>query len=173
MRSNEKEHSIIIEKKDEMIKQDKIKLDEHKWTINKLLKKISYWKVKCKTLKEAVTEWRKVEEVKNGFISIEDNEASKWEDFYKFIDEQIDKEHYDDEEMRHLHKELIRSEMYSLGKFNKRNNKRGIRKTKISSRILNYSLTLATSLGKSSYEKEASLRSLPCWSTLTRYLKLI
>ena len=169
MKSNEKEHAVIIEKKDEIIKQDKIKLGEHNKTINKLLKKISYWKVKFQTLDEAVNEWRKVEKVNNGFISIEDDEATKWEEFYKFIDGQIDKEHFDDEELRHLHKELIRSETCSLGKFNKRNNKRGVRKTKISSRILNYSLTLATSLGKSSYENEAKIRSLPCWSTLTRY----
>ena len=74
------------------------------------MKKISYWKVKFQTLDEAVTEWRKVEKVNNGFISIEDDDASKWEEFYKFID---------DEELRHLHKELIRSETSSLGKFTK------------------------------------------------------
>ena len=151
------------------MKQDRIKLGEQNKKINKLLKKISYWKIKFKTLNEAVTEWRKVEQNNNGFISIEDDEASKWEEFYNFIDGQIDKEHFDDEEMRHLHKELIRSETYSLGKFNKRNDKRGIQKTKISSRILNYSLT---SLGKTSYEKEAKLRSLPSWSTLTKYFTI-
>ena len=170
IRSNDKEHAIIIEKKDEELKRNKIKLGAHNELINKLLKRISYWKGKYKTLYEAVMEWRKQEEEKNGFITIEENEAIKWEQFYKFIDDRIDKEHSNDEEMRNLHKELIRSETSSLGKFNKNNNKRGIRKTKISSRILNYALTLATSMGKTQYESEAKLRSLPCWSTLTRYL---
>lgn len=171
MKSNEKEHAVIIEKKNEIMKQDRIKLSEQNKKINRLLKRISYWKIKFKTLNEAVTEWRKIEQNNNGFLSIEDDEASKWEEFYKFIDGQIDKEQFDDEEMRNLHKELIRSETCSLGKFNKRNDKRGIIKTKISSRILNYSLTLATALGKTSYEEEAKLRSLPSWSTLTRYLR--
>jgi hypothetical protein len=170
IKNNNKEHAIIIEKKDEQLKQNKIKLVAHNETINKLLKRISYWKGKYKTLYEAVMEWRKQEEEKNGFIDIGENEARKWEEFYKFIDEQIDREHFDDEEMKNLHKELIRSETSSLGKFNKSNNKRGIRKTKVSSRILNYALTLATSMGKTHYENEAKLRSLPCWSTLTRYL---
>jgi hypothetical protein len=63
---------------------------------------------------------------------------------------------------------LIKSELENLGKFNKNNNKRGIKKAKISTRILNYSLGLAESLGKAKYEAEASIRSLPNWSTLTR-----
>ena len=74
--------------------------------------------------------------------------------------------------MKLLHKELIRTETSSLGKFNKRKNKRGITKTKISSRILNYSMSLANKLGKTNYEKESKLHCLPNWSTLTRYVLL-
>lgn len=70
--------------------------------------------------------------------------------------------------MRALHKELIRTETTTLGKFNTRNDKRGIRTTKISSRILNYSMSLANSMGKVRYEKEAILRSLPSWDTVSR-----
>ena len=80
----------------------------------------------------------------------------------------IEKEHAGDNEKIALHKELIRTETEQLGIYNKNGNKRGIRTTKISSRILNYSIGLAHSLGKYKYEKEALIRSLPCWSTLTR-----
>ena len=75
-----------------------------------------------------------------------------------------------DPEKISLHKELVRSETFQLGKLNKSGNKRGIRTTKLSSRILNYALGLAHNLGKTNYEKEAALRSLPCWSTLTKYV---
>ena len=135
---------------------------------NKLYKKASYWRTKCKSLEEAVQHWLKVELVRESMISIDDDEATKWANFYAFIDDLIDKEHFDSPEKRDLHKELIRSETCTLGKFNKRQDKRGIRTTKISSRVLNYSLTLANNLGKVNYEVEASLRSLPSWSSLTR-----
>ena len=77
-------------------------------------------------------------------------------------------EHKDDIEKIKLHKELIRSEMNQLGKFNKYGDKRGIRTTKISTRILSYSLGLAHKLGKHKNEQEAAFRSSPSWSTLTR-----
>lgn len=135
---------------------------------NKLAKKSHYWKLKCKNIEAGVMEWRKNETLKNGFITIKDDEASKWILFYEFIDELIDKEHKNEPEMAALHKELIKTETFSLGKFNKNNQKTGTRSKKISSRILNYALTLANSLGKTNYESEALLRSLPSWSTLTR-----
>ena len=150
-------------------------IDQKKWSLfqkhqNKLIKKISYWKKKCKSIEEAVDHWRKIELGRDGMIAVGDEEAIKWASFYEFIDAMIDKEHFDSPEKRELHKELIRSETSTLGKFNKRQDKRGIRNTKISSRVLNYSLTLANNLGKVNYENEASLRSLPSWSTLTRYV---
>ena len=88
--------------------------------------------------------------------------------FYKFIDKHIDKENFDNDEKRDLHKELIRTETSSLGRFNTRKDKRGIRTTKISSRILNYCMSLANKLGKVQYESEAQLRSLPTWDTISR-----
>lgn len=135
---------------------------------NKLSKRVSYWKKKFKTLKEAVSQWRKIEEKREGFITIEEDDAIIWKKFYEFIDLKIDREHYANEEMRDLHKELIRTETMTLGKFNTRNDKRGIRTTKISSRILNYSMSLANSMGKVRYENEATLRSLPTWDTVSR-----
>lgn len=172
LKNSEKKYQKLMIKSDEIVKDDSVKKALYNRTINKLLKKVSYWRQKCKTLQEAVEEWRKVEATRDGFISIEDDEAQKWLNFYTFIDAQIDLEHYDDEEMKLLHKELIRTETSSLGKFNKRKNKRGITKTKISSRILNYSMSLANKLGKTNYEKESKLHCLPNWSTLTRYVLL-
>lgn len=151
----------IIENKDEII-------NEKNKILNRLRKKISYWKNKFKDLKSAVSQWREVEFRRNGFIKVNDDEAIKWFHFYVFIDQMIEKEHSGDNEKIALHKELIRTETEQLGKYNKNGNKRGIRSTKISSRILNYSIGLAHSLGKYKYEIEASIRSLPCWSTLTR-----
>ena len=150
-------------------------VEKKKWSLihkqqNKLIKKASYWKNKCRSIEEAVDHWRNVESERDGMITVGDEEAIKWESFYEFIDAMIDKEHFDSPEKRELHKELIRSETSTLGKFNKRQDKRGIRNTKISSRVLNYSLTLANNLGKVNYENEALLRSLPSWSTLTRYV---
>ena len=144
-----------------------------KWAVankkmNKLFKRVSYWKRKYRTLQAAVVQWRKVEEERNGFVKIDDDDATKWNNFYDFIDKQIDKEHHNNDEMRDLHKELIRSETSSLGKFNKNNDKRGVRTAKISSRILNCSLTLANALGQVRYEIEAQLRSLPTWDTISR-----
>ena len=136
--------------------------------MNKLFKRVSYWKKKFKTLKAAVSQWRKVEQERNGFLAVNEDESYQWTKFYEFIDKQIDKEHYANEEMRELHKELIRTETSTLGKFNARNDKRGIRTTKISSRILNYSMSLANSMGKVRYENEATLRSLPTWDTISR-----
>ena len=142
--------------------------NENKQTMNKLRKRISYWKVRCKDLKSAVAQWRKVERERKGFFDVDEVESDRWFKFYTFIDELIEKEHTGDPEKISLHKELIRSETSQLGKFNKSGNKRGIRTTKLSSRILNYVLGLAHNLGKVKYEKEATLRSLPCWSTLTK-----
>jgi hypothetical protein len=136
--------------------------------INNLRKKISYWRLQCKDLRSAVQRWRKIEHERKGFFNVNDSESIKWHEFYEFIFSRIDEEHKGDPEKIALHKELIKSEISQLGKFNKSGNKRGMRTVKISSRILNYSLGLAHSLGKVKYEKEATLRSLPCWSTLTR-----
>ena len=149
-------------------------VDKEKWSLvqkhqNKLIKKIGYWRKKCISVEEAVDHWKKAELERDGMIAVGDEEAVKWASFYEFIDKMIDKEQFDSPEKRELHKELIRSETSTLGKFNKRQDKRGIRNTKISSRVLNYSLTLANNLGKVNYENEASIRSLPSWSTLTRY----
>ena len=150
-----------IENKDEMIK-------EKNKMLNRLRKKISYWRNRFKDVKSAVSQWREVEFRRIGFIKVNDDEALKWFQFYTFIDQMIEKEHAGDSEKIALHKELIRTETEHLGKYNKNGNKTGIRSTKISSRILNYSIGLAHSLGKNKYEKEASIRSLPRWSTLTR-----
>ena len=109
-----------------------------------------------------------MEENKNGFITINENDAAMWTKFYEFIDEKIESEHRGNEEMIELHKELLRTETKYLGKFNSRNDKRGVRSTKISSRILNYSISLANSLGRVCYEKEADLRNLPSWDTISR-----
>lgn len=149
-----------------------IDLKKQRISSNQIIKKIkkvsAYWKLKCKTLESGVKEWREKETANNGFITIKDDEATKWILFYDFIDELIDKEHADDPEKAALHKELIKTETKYLGKFNKNNNKKGVKSKRISSRILNYALTMANSLGKTNYETEAALRSLPCWSTLTR-----
>ena len=112
-------------------------------------------------------QWRKVEEERNGFLEIEDEDATVWSKFYKFIDKHIDKENFDNDEKRDLHKELIRTETSSLGRFNTRKDKRGIRTTKISSRILNYCMSLANKLGKVQYKSETQLRSLPTWDTIS------
>lgn len=143
-------------------------LNEKKQTLNTLRKKISYWKVRCQELKSKVAQWRNLERERKGFIDVDQEESERWFKFYKFIDKLIENEHTGDPEKILLHKELIRSETSQLGKFNKSGNKRGIRTTKLSSRILNYALGLAHNLGKVKYEKEATLRSLPCWSTLTK-----
>ena len=135
---------------------------------NNLRKKVSYWRLQCKNLKNAVSQWRKVEHVRKGFIDVSEDESEIWYKFYVFIDEIISREHAGDPEKINLHKKLVRSETFQLAKFNKSGNKRGIRTTKLSSRILNYALGLAHNLGKTNYKKEAALRSLPCWSTLTK-----
>lgn len=46
-------------------------------------------------------------------LEIGEDEAVIWENFYKFIDDLIDKEHFDSPEKRELHKELIRAEIRS------------------------------------------------------------
>lgn len=142
----------------------------HNNILNRTRKRVAYWKGLCKDLRGAVHNWRNVENSRNGFVAIEEEESIKWFKFYTFIDELIEIEYGDDVEMSALHKELIRSELNTLGKFNKSKNKRGINKTKISTRILNYALGLADSLGKVKYESEAIIRSLPAWSTLSRYI---
>ena len=168
MKCSEKKQKIDNEEKRVLIQEIKQqKVDSNK-KINSLVKKSSYWKLKCKNIETSVEDWRKKEEEKEGFINIKDDEAKMWITFYDFINELIDKEHPNDPEFAALHKELIRTETQSLGKFNKNNQKTGIKSKKISSKILNYSLTLANALGKTKYEIEASLRSLPSWSTLTR-----
>ena len=168
MKCTENSNIKKSKKYDELIEGDKTRKIAHNKSMNKLIKKVSYWRNKCKFLEESVAEWRKKEASRDGFISVEDEEAEKWHNFYSFIDKKIDEEHFDDEEMRNLHKELIRTETSTLGKFNKRKDKRGIVKTKISSRILIYSLSLANNLGKVNYEKESKIHCLPDWSTITR-----
>lgn len=86
-----------------------------------------------------------------------EEESVRWFEFYTFIDELIEKEHAGDPEKISLHKELIRSEMSQQGKFNKSGNKRGIRTTKLSSKIINHALGLAHNLGKVKNEKETTL----------------
>jgi hypothetical protein len=169
LRSKEKKYDAMQKEFTEYRNLDKIKWTTYNKKYNKLIKRASYWRKKCKTLEEAVRLWREIELDREGMLEIGDDEALIWENFYKFIDDLIDKEHFSSPEKRALHKELIRAETNTLGKYNKRQDKRGIRNTKISSRVLNYSLTLANNLGKVKYEIEASLRSLPSWSTLTRY----
>ena len=153
--------------------QEHVKNNKLKWLFinkkrNKLFKRVSYWKKKFKTLEAAVIQWRKVEKDRCGFITINEDDATMWTRFYEFIDGKIENEHKGNEEMIGLHKELIRTETKFLGKFNSRKDKRGVRSTKISSRILNYSISLANSLGRVSYEKEAELRNLPTWDTISR-----
>ena len=161
--------AIEIDKKNKRIlEKNKVILAEKNKTINRLRKKICYWRLICIDLRSAVAKWREVEHERKGFICINEIESENWFNFYSFIDKHIELEHGKDEEKMKLHKELIRSEMSQLGKFNKKGDKRGIRTTKISSRILNYSLGLAHKLGKHMYEEEATFRSLPSWSTLTR-----
>ena len=98
-------------------------------------------------------------ENRNGFTTINEDDAAMWTKFYEFIDEKIESEHKGNEEMIELHKELIRTETKYFGKFNSRNDKRGVRSIKISSRILNYSISHANSLGRVCYEKEGSRSS--------------
>ena len=63
-----------------------------------------------------------------------------------------------------FHKELIQTELESLGKLNKKGDKRGLKSGKISTRILNYALKLADSMRKPSYFEEFKLRlSLLSW----------
>ena len=172
-------HKKIVREKDRILNELRSEFEDHirkkklQWAtvnqkMNKLLKRASYWRKKYTTLQLAVEQWRKIEEDRNGFVVIEDDDATIWSNFYEFIDKQIDKEHYNNEEKRALHKELIRTETMTLGKFNDRKDKRGVRTTKISSRILNYSMSLANKLGKVQYESEAQLRSLPTWDTISR-----
>ena len=168
LKFNEKKEKINNEEKNDLkVEIKKQKLESNK-IINRLIKKSSYWRLKCKNIGKSVEEWRKKEDETQGFLKIKVDEAKMWILFYDFINELIDKEHPNDPELASLHKELIRTETYSLGKFNKNNQKTGIKSKKISSKILNYSLTLANALGKTKYETEAALRSLPCWTTLTR-----
>lgn len=143
-------------------------LNEKNQTMNRLRKRVSYWRFRCKDLKSAVAQWRKIEHERKGFFDVSEKESERWFKFYTFIDEFIEREHAGDSEKILLHKELLRSETSHLGKFNKSGNKRGLRTTKLSSRILNYALGLAHNLGKVKYEKEAAFRSLPCWSTVTK-----
>ena len=124
-----KEHNVIIKRKNNEINESielvvaiKRKLvyqtKEYKTTINKLRKKVSYWKGICMDLRTAVQKWRKVESTRNGFVLIEEEEANKWLKFYKFIDELIGKEYVNDPERGALHKELIKSELENLGRWN-------------------------------------------------------
>ena len=168
LKYNEKKQKINDEEKKDLEVKIKIQKLESNKIINRLIKKSSYWRLKCRNIQKSVEEWRKNEGETQGFVKIKDDEAKMWILFYDFINELIDKEHPNDPELASLHKELIRTETYSLGKFNKNNQKTGIKSKKISSKILNYSLTLANALGKTKYETEAALRSLPCWTTLTR-----
>ena len=168
VRESEKKIKSLNEEFQTHITNTKIKWAVAKKKMNKLFKRVSYWKKKYKTLQAAVIQWRKVEEERDGFVKIDEDDATIWNNFYEFIDKQIDKEHHSNDEMRDLHKELIRSETSSLGNFNKRNDKRGVRTAKISSRILNYSITLANALGQVRYESEARLRSLPTWDTISK-----
>ena len=172
LKLEEKKYLTLNEEFQEHVKNSKLKWNLIHKKMNKLFKRISYWKKKFKTLEAAVLQWRKVEEDRNGFITLNEDDATIWAKFYEFIDQQIDKEHHGNEEMKELHKELIRTETKSLGKFNSRKDKRGVRSTKISSRILNYSISLANSLGRVSYEKEAQLRNLPTWDTISRYYSI-
>ena len=135
IREKDRTLCALREEFQEHIRKKKIQWATVKQKINRLIKRTSYWKKKYKTLQLAVVQWRKVEEERNGFLEIEDEDATVWSKFYEFIDKQIDKEHFDNDEKRDLHKELIRTETSSLGRFNTRKDKRGIRTTKISSRI--------------------------------------
>ena len=168
VRESEKKFKSLNEEFQMHITNTKIKWAVAHKKMNKLFKRVAYWRKKFITLQDAVIQWRKVEDERDGFVKIDEDYATIWNNFYEFIDKQIDKQHHTNEEMRDLHKELIRSETSSLGKFNKRNDKRGVRTAKISSRILNYSITLANALGKVRYESEAQLRSLPTWDTISK-----
>lgn len=44
--------------------------------MNKLFKRVSYWKNKFKNLEAAVSQWRKIEKVRNGFITVNEDESS-------------------------------------------------------------------------------------------------
>ena len=171
-------HKRILKKKDNTIndlkrksdlqvEENKVVIAEKNRTINRLRKKICYWKLICKDIRSAVEKLRNIEHERKGFISITEDESQNWFNFYSFIDKFIEQEHRGDNERIKLHKELIRSEMNQLGKFNKNGDKRGIRTTKISTRIFNYSLGLAHNLKKHKYEEEATFRSLLSWCTLT------
>ena len=168
LKCEEKRYASLNEEFQEHVKNNKLKWISINKKMNKLFKRVCYWKKKFKTLQAAVFQWRKVEENRNGFITINEDGAAMWTKFYEFIDEKIESEHKGNEEMIELHKELIRTETKYLGKFNSRDDKRGVRSTKISSRILNYSISLANSLGRVCYEKEADLRNLPSWDTISR-----
>ena len=61
LKNSEKKYQKLIMKSDEIVKDDRVKKALSNRTINKLFKKVSYWRQKCKTLQEAVEEWRKVE----------------------------------------------------------------------------------------------------------------
>ena len=65
---------------------------------NSLRKKVSYWRLQCKNLKNAVSQWRKVEHVRKGFIDVSEDESEIWYKFYVFIDEIISREHAGDPE---------------------------------------------------------------------------
>ena len=168
LKCEEKKYLTLNEEFQEHVKNNKLKWISMKKKLNKLFKRASYWKKKFEKLEVAVLQWRKAEEDRNGFLTINEDDATLWTKFYKFIDEKIESEHIGNVEMIELHKELIRTETEYLGKFNSRNDKRGVRSTKISSRILNYSISLANSLGRVCYEKEAELRNLPTWDTISR-----
>ena len=131
-------------------------------------KKLSYTIKKCEHLEPIAKQWREREEKdETGFVEV--NGIEKWAELLDLIFNKIDKEHANDSELASFHKELLKTELESLGNFNKKGDKRGMTTGKISTRILNYALKLADSMGKSNYLAEVKIRpSLPSWDTLTR-----
>jgi hypothetical protein len=102
-----REHNLLMKRKNTEITESKelvitakkrlvYQTLEYKNAINKLRKKVSYWKGLCKNLRAAVKKWREVECKRKGFVVIEEEEANKWHTFYKFIDELIGREYFKD-----------------------------------------------------------------------------
>ena len=60
--------------------------------MNKLFKRVSYWKKTFKTLEAAVIQWRRVEKDRSGIITINEDDATMWTKFYEFTDGKIENE---------------------------------------------------------------------------------
>lgn len=137
-------------------------------TKNKNLRgKVQYKNRQIAVLREKLAGWREKEEKNGGMTSLNEDECETWSIFFRYACDLIDKEFYSDDQMelRLLKKELFEAEFKHMGQFNKNHDKRGIKRSKISARVLNYAVQLSTKVGKTAYEEKCLKRpGLASWS---------